>query len=278
MNAPKRIISNEYDKFTNEGDVESNIHITIMPRFVIHCSTKGKLIHKRELEWYITNQEKYFHRIVMRDEKSSKLVALMKANREWTNIFITYIPHYPNIEFIIHAIFVEIVFRNRILFHDGLVVHASAVVYKDYCILFSAPSGTGKSTQAKLWEKYLKAVVINDDHPAIKCVNNKTFVYGTPWAGSGKKLENKHAPLKAVIILEQSQDNTLRKLPFTEAINHFLPRFFLPYYNNELMKKAMDLFEAMFLHIPVYLLKCKPDRETVYMVLEEVEKNQTSDQ
>ncbi|WP_370839368.1 hypothetical protein [Intestinibacter bartlettii] len=40
---------------------------------------------------------------------------------------------------------------------------AHSLIGKDKGILFSAPSGTGKSTQADLWEKYENAEIINGD-------------------------------------------------------------------------------------------------------------------
>ena len=270
MIAPKKILGNEYVSFYNNSGIKSNINILIKPRLYIR-EPRGNLIHDRELEWYINPNDDYYHYLVMRDEKTSKLVAKMKANREWTDIIISYNPKYPNIEFLIHILLVGIVFRNRIIFHDGIVVHASAVCYKDYCVVFPAPSGTGKSTHAQLWEKYLDAVVINDDHPAIKIIDNKPVVFGTPWAGSTYKYKNTHAPLKAIVILEQAPFNSIRKLNSDEIINHLLPRCFLPYYDKELMKKAMDLFESMISKVPVYMLKCRPDQEAVNVAVKEIE-------
>ena len=270
MKAPKKILGKEYESFYNNTGIDPITNILIKPRFFIR-EPKGKLIHDHELEWYINPNDDYCHCLVMRDEKKSKLVAKMKANKVWTDIFISFNPKYPNINFVIHILLVEIVFRNRILFHNGLVVHASAVCYKDYCVVFTAPSGTGKTTHAQLWEKYLDAVVINDDHPAIKLINNKPVVYGTPWAGSTYKYKNTHAPLKAIVILEQAPFNNIQKLQFQDIINHFLPRCFLPYYDKKLMKKAMDLFESMISKVPVYLLKCRPDQEAVNVAVKEIE-------
>lgn len=270
MKVPKKILGKEYESFYTNTGIDPIINILVKPQFFIR-DPRGKLIHDRELEWYINLNNDYCHCLVMRDEKTSRLAAKMKANREWTDIIISYNPKYPNIDFVIHILLVEIVFRNRILFHNGLVVHASAVCYKDYCVVFTAPSGTGKTTHAQLWEKYLGAVVINDDHPAIKLINNKPVVYGTPWAGSTYKYKNTHAPLKAIVILEKAPFNSIRKLNSDEIINHLLPRCFLPYYDKELMKKAMDLFESMISKVPVYLLKCRPDQEAVNVAVKEIE-------
>ena len=40
-------------------------------------------------------------------------------------------------------------FYTKLLLHEGMMLHASAVAMEEKCYLFSAPSGTGKSTQYK---------------------------------------------------------------------------------------------------------------------------------
>ncbi len=266
---PNNTIGDEYISFLYKGVNKPDVWIRIKPKKVIP-EVSGKLIYDNELEWYCTGSTEKKYIIVMRDDKSSRLVVKMETDMYWSDIIIKYNPNYPDIRFILHILLVEIAFRNRIISHNGLVVHASAILHNNECIMFSAPSGTGKSTQARLWEEHMGAVVINDDHPAVKLIDNKPVVFGTPWAGSDRKYQNINAPLRAVFILEQSNEIMLRKLDFNDIINCFLPRCFLPYYDEKLMVTAMQLFESMFLQIPVYLLKCTPDKESVYIVLNEL--------
>ncbi len=160
-----------------------------------------------------------------------------------------------------------IVFRYCYLQISGLVIHASTLKWKDKGIMFSAPSGTGKSTQVKLWQEYVKDVVIlNDDNPAVRFIDEQPYVYGTPWSGSSNINSNDCAPLTAIILLEQSPKNEIRLLSVPEAILKFMPRAFLPYFNQEYMNTAMDIFEKIVSSVPVYLLKCRPDKEAVELV------------
>lgn len=64
-------------------------------------------------------------------------------------------------------------------------MHGAVVAWKDQGYLFTAPSGTGKSTHLALWKKYLgdQAEVINGDKPFLKVMEDEVWVYGTPWAG-----------------------------------------------------------------------------------------------
>lgn len=266
---PKENMSVEFVNFEIKETENIDVTIQINPEQKI-SNVNGKLIHDIELEWYIVDQNDYHHCIVKRDNESKELVARMDASDDWSNVLVSYIPHYPNIKYYINMLLIEIVFRNRILIHNGLVVHSSAILYKNECIMFSAPSGTGKSTQARLWGKYKDAVVINDDHPAVMLIEKKPIVYGTPWAGGNRKFMNVNAPLKAVVILKQSPQNSVQRLQSHEIISSFLPRCFLPYYDNQFIKKAMDLFEMMFIKTPVYLLHCRPDKEAVDILATEL--------
>lgn len=164
---------------------------------------------------------------------------------------------------------IGIVFRYCYLHFQGLVIHASTLKWRDKGIMFSAPSGTGKSTQVKLWQEYKENVtVLNDDNPAVNFVDEIPYVHGTPWSGTSNINSNESAPLSAIILLEQSPINTIRKLTTQEAIIQFMPRVFLPYFNQELMQNAVDIFEKVVSSVPVYLLKCRPDKEAVELVYE----------
>ena len=66
-----------------------------------------------------------------------------------------------------------------------MLLHSSAVVVDGYAYLFSADSGTGKSTHTGLWKQHFgdRAYIINDDKPAIRKVDGEWYVFGTPWSG-----------------------------------------------------------------------------------------------
>lgn len=160
----------------------------------------------------------------------------------------------------------EITFRNRILYCDGLVIHGSAIQWEDKGIIFSGPSGMGKSTQSKLWRKYKKAHMVNDDRPAIRVVDGIPYVYGTLWNGARGKCTNKSAPLAAIVLLEQDKQNTIKRLSREESVNKLMPRSFLPYNSPENMDRALKNLENIVTAAPVFYLKCRPDREAVELL------------
>lgn len=58
---------------------------------------------------------------------------------------------------------------------DGLALHASLVEKDGFGVIFLGPSGMGKSTQAKLWEKYLGADFLIGDRPCMRKIGGKWF-------------------------------------------------------------------------------------------------------
>ena len=94
-------------------------------------------------------------------------------------------------------------FYNKLINLGGFLLHASAVVIDNKAYLFSADSGTGKSTHTKLWQKCFgdKALIINDDKPAIKIENGICYAYGTPFSGKTDENLNMKFPLQAICLL-----------------------------------------------------------------------------
>lgn len=99
---------------------------------------------------------------------------------------------------------------ERPLLHYGrLILHASAVLYHERAILFAAPSGGGKSTQAEIWEHSLHAKVINGDKVILYDNGTNLIAYGSPIAGSSGIYRNICAPVAAIVQLEKGSENTI---------------------------------------------------------------------
>ena len=153
-----------------------------------------------------------------------------------------------------------------LLRHDGLILHSSVVRWNGRGILFSAPSGTGKSTQASLWEKHMGAQILNGDRAGIRCVNGVWRAYGLPYAGSSHIFHNESAPIHAIVILRQNSRNVLRRMKDSEALRALLPEFSAHRWNAAFMNKVLDIAAAAVQDIPVYCLACRPDQEAVQLL------------
>jgi len=193
-----------------------------------------------------------------------RILVLMDVDKEWRNVVITY--YDEDYSQLVYA-FIGIAFRYFLLHFNGLVIHSSTLKLNGKGLMFSAPSETGKSTHVKLWQKYLEdVIVINDDTPAVRIINNKIFVFGTPWSGSKFIHSNDSAPLAAIVLLEQAPDNVIRRLYNEEIILKLLPRVFVPYFDQNMVNICMNNFEKVISSVPIYFLQCRPDKEAMELV------------
>ena len=109
-----------------------------------------------------------------------------------------------------------LVLERPLLHYGRLILHASAVLYHEKAILFTAPSGGGKSTQAEIWEHSLHAKVINGDKVILYDNGTNLIAYGSPIAGSSGIYRNICAPVAAIVQLEKGSENTITPMTMRE--------------------------------------------------------------
>ncbi len=156
-------------------------------------------------------------------------------------------------------------FYQKLLDFQGCLLHASSVVVDDKAYLFSANSGTGKSTHTGLWLTYLadkNPYILNDDKPAIRVFDDGVYAYGTPFSGKHDMSENKKVKVQGICFLEQSKINFIRKLEPSEAIKLFLEQTTY-HLKKENMEKLLDVLEVVIEKIPIYKLYCDMSKEAV---------------
>ena len=154
--------------------------------------------------------------------------------------------------------------------HDGLPLHASMVEKDGQGIIFLGPSGMGKSTQAKLWEKYQDADFIIGDRPGLRCIDGTWYGFGMPWDGKDNIMNQKKVPIKALISLEQAKENRIEKLTTQQAMLVLLNQAMMPMWDNAAMDKAMVLMGKLAGDIPFYHLKNLADKNATDITREKI--------
>ena len=152
---------------------------------------------------------------------------------------------------------------NRILEnYDGFFFHSSSLMLDDEAYVFTAVSGTGKSTHTALWRKLFKekVVMINDDKPIIRKKDGVFYVYGTPWMGKSNIGNNVKAPVKAVYILQRGEKNSVVRVKPGEVFKNILEATVVPT-DRRNMEKLLDLLNEFFSSAPLFLLTCNMDIE-----------------
>lgn len=143
--------------------------------------------------------------------------------------------------------------------YDGFLFHGSSLEVDGNAYIFTAKSGTGKSTHAALWRKLLadKAVMINDDKPIIRVTSDRAaYVYGTPWDGKHRLSTNTCAPIRAICILDRSGDNSIKRISRAEALPVLIQQIYRPFKSSAL-ERTMDLLFKM--DVEFYHLFCNMD-------------------
>lgn len=157
-----------------------------------------------------------------------------------------------------------------LLARDAIILHASFVRYRGVGILFSAPSGTGKSTQAELWERYRGAEILNGDRTVIRREKKGYRAYGSPYAGSSGIYKNESAPLKCIVLLSQGTENRIERSGKKESFIRLFRETLVNSWNTDFMEKAMELMRQIVEEVPCYAFVCRKNEDAVRVVEQNV--------
>jgi len=152
-------------------------------------------------------------------------------------------------------------FYHQLLNFQGMLLHSSAVVKDGQAYLFTAPSGTGKSTHTNLWLKNFEdAFILNDDKPAIRLEDGKFYAYGTPWSGKNDINRNIRAPLAGICVLHRGEKNKIEPYSGTGALHDIMEQT-LRLKNPVTIGNLLDLLDKLVTMVPIWKLECNMEPE-----------------
>ncbi len=152
-------------------------------------------------------------------------------------------------------------FYLKLVEFGGFYLHSSAVMLDGKAYLFSGPSRAGKSTHTRLWQSTFgqEARIINDDKPAIRNIDGRWIVYGTPWCGKDGINENEKAPLAGVCFLKKAKENRIRRLDPMDAMQRILSQTIYKFDSAEQLDCLLAMLNRFIMEIPVYELENMPE-------------------
>ena len=157
---------------------------------------------------------------------------------------------------------------EKMPYYDTILFHGSVVAVDGAAYLFTAASGTGKSTHVALWRKYFgeRAVMVNDDKPLLH-IGDVVTAYGTPYDGKHKLSNRIAVPLKAICILTRASGNSIVPVTKDEAYTMLLQQAYRP---NDVfaLQKTLALIDKMAGKVELYRLGCNMELEAAKVAYE----------
>ena len=156
----------------------------------------------------------------------------------------------------------------EMLQHGVFIMHASVLEVDGEGYAFLAPSGTGKTTQTRLWLEHFggRARVVNGDKPLIRVIPEgdgwRFVAYGTPWNGKENMGCNASVPLKALYLLERAETPSCAPAPQEYSIDRIFRQMLMPE-QMEQMDALLTIVDRLMEAVPVYLLRCNMKVESV---------------
>lgn len=229
---------------------------------------RGELIYDPGSIWkmYRAGEDYYAALTYQGEGRVAQAQSMLRANPAWDDLMLTEQRAGAQWQSLLNIGAGELILRTAILFTGGLVFHSSGLDDNGKGIVFIGHAGAGKSTQVGLWSQEPGVIAMNDDRIAVRVEARGAMCYGTPWGGTADIARNHAAPLAALIVLEQAPENAIQPISPAAAPSLLMARAFLPYWDQSLMLRAMANLNTILARVPVYRLRCRPERAVIPLI------------
>ncbi len=145
---------------------------------------------------------------------------------------------------------------EEITSRDAFLMHGAVIEYKGTGYMFTAKSGTGKTTHIEQWKKLFgdDVHIINGDKPFLRIIDGKVIAYGTPWCGKEGYNENSSVKLQKLCFIERGTENKIRKISDIEAMPRLFSQFDVE--NGSTLEKHLAMIDVLVCSTDIYVLSC----------------------
>ena len=163
----------------------------------------------------------------------------------------------------------QIHLEELLLYNQAMILHSASLEYNGNAILFSGPSGTGKTTQTDLWHRYKDNVTdINGDRTVLQLLEGKWYACGFPIYGSTVRCKQKAVPLRAIVYLKQGKNNEIRELAKREKIVFLYKELNVLSFDNDFVNRTFELLDGLVEGVTIIQLTCRIDQDAVEVLHE----------
>lgn len=225
------------------------------------------IIRIADLTIDVKNKYQYFNELCRGYEADGKPDFTVEVSAEDMKRVIAQNPDYP--DGYLESLEIYRIICRKILEYDAMLMHCAAICVDGEAYLFTAVSGTGKTTHISLWKKKFgdRCIIVNGDKPILRLMDGRFYACGTPWKGKENYGSNMNVPVKAICILNRGKENTIKKIAPHEAISTVITQTLR---TNDIyeMDKMLTMTDKLLSSVPFYELYCNMDESAVDVAYE----------
>ena len=218
---------------------------------------------------YSTGEHSY-QRVFRRDTDEREIYAVSVYEAQKNLIEITYLETERKLFTDTQKVFLHIGWEWILMREEKMMLHASCVNTPYGGLVFSGPSGIGKSTQAKLWCECEGAALINGDKTILAKTEDGWSGYGSPYAGSSGCYVNTDCQIRAVLFLKQAEACEIRRLNTAEAFKRIYTGLTVNHWDAAYVERVSAMALHMAMELPVYEYFCTPNQQAVEYLKETI--------
>ena len=162
--------------------------------------------------------------------------------------------------------------EHLVVQNGGFMFHCSFIDRDGKAVLFTAPSGTGKSTQADLWNEHRGCEIVNGDRAVVRLADGHILAEGIPFAGSSKYCKNKSLPLGAIVYLAQAEKTSVSKMRGYEAFLKIWEGVSVNSWDKDDMSRVSQTVKTVVEQVPVFYMPCTPNKSAVEVLEQHLRK------
>lgn len=153
--------------------------------------------------------------------------------------------------------------------YGAFVFHGAAVVVDDLAYLFTAPSGTGKTTHVQLWRYILapRAWILNGDKPILRRTDAGFTVCGTPWRGKENHGENAERPIRGICLLRRGSENRIAPAEPVELVRFLTRQIYIPR-DSMRADRLLKLLDDCCRTVPIWSMSCTYGLQAAHVAYE----------
>lgn len=162
---------------------------------------------------------------------------------------------------------------DALLPYDRCIMHAVALRFRDQAWLIAAPSGVGKTTQARVLQELWPGEfsVICGDRPVLRLTDDGgVYVHPSPWNGKENWYGAAAAPLAGIVFLQRGDYDDAYQIKRRDAVIPCLQALIYSGVSEDVIRRAAAFTDQLLRRVPAYRLQSENVPGSTKLLYEEI--------